>query len=138
MGFELHFVESWDGWLIRSPDNIEFEFQTDDQNVIRENAGILEFIELLKLAQSKEPGDIFLGPQLYIDIIQEGDTVLLRINDDVEVSTSYEELASEIEDLLRESFERMDEIDSKEKKSTQLESHNIVYEVYTALITSGQ
>lgn len=138
MGFELHFVKSWDGWLIRSPDNIEFEFRIDDQNTITESTGIIELIELFKLAQSKEPGAIFLGPQIYVEIIQEENTVFLRVNDEVVVPTSYEELASETGDLLRESFERMDEIDSKERRSTQLESHNIVEEIYEDLITSRQ
>lgn len=132
MGFE--FVKSWDGWLVRSPDNIQFVLRPDQEDPIDGNTGIVELVELYTVARSAESDDLFFGPQIYLEIESTGDEVVMRINEETEITTSYAELKDETEHLLRESFEAMDAQDSAASQTGQLQKYGSVSEVYTELI----
>lgn len=135
---EFEFVKSWDGWLVRSPDNIQFVLRPDTGDPIEGNTGILDLIELYELATARSTDDLFFGPQIYLEISRNDDDVVIRINDETEIITSYEELESETEHLLRESFKAMDASGSSAERANQIQTYEAVNEVYMDLFDTDQ
>lgn len=133
MSFKFEFVKSWDGWRVRSPDNVQFVLRPDTADPFEGNTGIMELIDLYELVTTSSTGDLFFGPQIYIEIIHDDGDIVMRINDETEIITSYEELESETEHLLRESFKAMDASDGSADRANQLQTYDAVNEVYTDL-----
>jgi len=136
MSFKFRFVRSWDGWEVRSPDNIQCIMKPSGGRETKEiSVGLLEIIELYELAESKEVGDVYFGPQTYLQIERTDEGVVLHVNDDLTIKTTYEELCSETKNLLRASFRSLDSEGNISKKEQQFDAYDTVAEVYSELMT---
>ena len=133
MGFELQFVKSWDGWVVRSPDNIQFILQTESGMNIESNTGILNLIEFYKLAKDNQMGDLFFGPQMYFEISRDNGEIVMRVNNNIDIHTTYDEMKNEAKNLLRASFESMDAQECSSSREDQLQTYDSVKSVYNEM-----
>lgn len=138
MGFSFDFIKSWDGWLVRTPDNIKCVLKpSGDQESMEISVGIMEIIELYEIAESEEVGAVFFGPQTFLEIEDANEGVVLRVNDNLTIETAYDELYSETADLLRESFKSLDSQGDVAQRKSQFQTYETVAEVYDELMTDS-
>lgn len=130
---EFCLQEVWDGWQsVRSPDNIEFIIQLSNKEYIDMSASILELVELYDNVRKKEDCDMMIGTGNIIQVKASGEEVVLTIDEEHDVKTSFSSLDLSIKQLLQDIFSELDGGPSRMPDYEQ-EAYPCIEEIYSSI-----
>jgi len=132
---ELRFKKAWHGWQVRIPDNIEYGLYIDNELVMDGMTSIIDMAEFYNMVYEDQPGELFLGPYTDVSIEKHADYISVvvnnsRIDDPINIVTSFSELEDVIGDFLFETFESINGSTKYRQNPGQISQYDGVNKAY--------